>query len=782
MKVSYTWLQDYFEEKLPEPQELVDVLTFGAFEVEGIEEVGEDFVIDVDVLPNRAHDCLSHRGIAKELSTLLNTKLKNDTLSGASSIKWIESNMLEVIVEDEKLCDRYSAAVIQGVSVGPSPEWLQKRLEALGQKSINNIVDATNYVMFDIGQPLHAFDMSHMKEKNGMYSILVRRGKSGEKVEALDDEKYDVGPENLLITDGNNDAPIGIAGVKGGKAALISGDTKNIIIESAHFNPTSIRKTSQVLKLRTDASARFENEPSSGLPRNGIDNVVALIQKIAGGEVEGYIDVYPQPQKSYKVGVSLTEVNKLLGSDMKEKDMTDIFDRFNFLYKKVNPLERVLELAPTLVGKPYVYGAHVLRDAPDKFDCSSFVAYVFAEAGVWLPRISIDQYVYGEDVQENDLQKGDIVFSVGSDEKSIRYESVDFMKGTKVESGVSHCGIYLGSGKVIHASGKSSRGEVVIDELAESKDFKNITGYKRMTNSDERHVVVSPFERLDLQIPADLIEEIGRVYGYKNIAPVMPEAIEKKPAINKRFYYTEKARDFLVESGFSEVYTYSFKNEGEVELQNALASDKSFIRANLTDGLAQSLESNMRNADLLGLKSINIFEFGTVFSSDGEYMAFGMGSKNSQAGGGGDFEIVTELGNHLGAPLPDAEYQSGVFEINFDEYVKSLPEPEAYDAFTKQELIAYKDFSAYPVVLRDIAVWVPESVTADDVLGDIKKIAGELLIKSSLFDEYKKDGRVSYAFNLVFQSHEKTLTDDEIGSIMESVTNNLNGKKDWEVR
>jgi len=218
MKVSYEWLQSYFDAKLPAPKELAEILTFHAFEIESVEQVGQDSVIDVDVLPNRSSDCLCHRGIAREIATLLNIPLASDPLKKAVT-STPDSNLLELDIQAKELVNRFSAVAISGVEVEESPEWMKKRLETIGQKSINNVVDTTNYVMFDIGQPLHAFDRDKLTEKDGGYVIAVRVGKSGEKITTLTGEEYEAGKDNLLIVDGGSDVSIGIAGVKGGRSS-----------------------------------------------------------------------------------------------------------------------------------------------------------------------------------------------------------------------------------------------------------------------------------------------------------------------------------------------------------------------------------------------------------------------------------------------------------------------------------------------------------------------------------------------------------------------------------
>ena len=274
MKVSYNWLQEYFEEKLPNPGDLGDILTFHAFEIEEIEKVGDDYMIDVDVLPNRSSDCMSHRGIAREISTILDKKMKHDPLEG-ETLEVDESDKFKVEVKDNELCSRYAIAIIDGVKVGPSPEWLKKYLETLGQRSINNIVEATNYVMLNTGQPLLAFDAE--KLKGGEHKkITVRSAKEGEKITTLAGDEYELDKSTLLITDGNSGLPIGIAGVKGGKIAEVDENTKDVVIESAHFNAVSVRKTSQKLKLWTDASTRFQNNPSQHLVGYALADVVEL--------------------------------------------------------------------------------------------------------------------------------------------------------------------------------------------------------------------------------------------------------------------------------------------------------------------------------------------------------------------------------------------------------------------------------------------------------------------------------------------------------------------------
>lgn len=813
MLISHNWLQKYFDKELPEPNKLAGVLNTHSFEVEGIDEVtlkdgSKDTVIDIDILPNRSHDCLCHYGIAKEAEVLTGLKAKkieNKDLGPG------DPSDLKVTIEDAKKCRRYIAVEMSGIKVGPSPQWLKNNLESIGQKSINNIVDATNYVMFNIGQPLHAFD----KDKLEGNEINIRQARLGEKIITLDNKEVELNEEVLIIADGKS--PLAIAGVKGGKKAEVGENTTNLVLESANFDSVTVRSSARGFSILTDSSKRFENEISTELAGVAMRELVELIKEIAGGEAVGKTDVYPRKPADYKVGFTTAEANKILGLNLSDKEVEDILNKFGFSFEKVNPLEKVLELASTFVGVPYESGASVIYDAPRKFDCSSFTAYLFTQAGIAIPRISVDQYVFGKEISESDLKAGDLVF-VNSGlvvKTGIYTKTIEFLPGTEVPEGVDHVGLYLGDNKIIYTSSHSQAGKVVVHDLGEAEMFKNIVGYRRIidaqinadgtridadkvdpksseTNGQERYVVTIPYERMDLRIKEDIIEEIGRIYGLENIKSLTIEKI-REPKVHKGFYYTNKVRQILTDLGFQEIYNYTFTDKGEVKVEKPLASDKGMLRTNLSDGVKDRLEFNLKNAPLLCLDEIKLFEIGKVFPSmDEEYNSLCIGttakkgglnkgcSSGSEADRGGT--LVKELSD-LGINLLINEQ---ILEVNLDELIEKLPQPETYDDIlinTDDSQIKYKHISSYPFMLRDIAVFVPEGKDENDVLKVITENAGDLLVKTKLFDTYKPAGetKTSYAFNLVFQSREKTLTDDEINKIMEDITNQMI-KNSWEVR
>src|SRR3989344_4045509 len=325
MKISRNWLQTFFDKPLPEARVIADALTFHAFEIESV----ENDVLDVKVTPNRGHDCLSHRGIAKELSAILNLPLVPHPYGITDVSLEPKTDALKVTIENPQLCPRFTAAYIKGIKVGPSPDWLRTALESIGQKSINNVVDATNYVMFNIGQPLHAFDAAKLTEKEGVRALDVRMAKNEEKMLGLDDKEYALAPSMLVIADGNTGEAVSIAGIKGGKPTGIDEATTAVVLEAANWDGVTIRKTSQALRLRTDASDRFQQVISPELTVYGLRSAVELIVKLAGGEVVGFVDEYPQPQEKRAVSVSLSKINAVLGTKLAQENVVDVFKRLD---------------------------------------------------------------------------------------------------------------------------------------------------------------------------------------------------------------------------------------------------------------------------------------------------------------------------------------------------------------------------------------------------------------------------------------------------------------------
>lgn len=798
MKFSKNWLQDYIVEKLPDDGVIVDTLNKKAFEVEevllitkaqkdadelansrlartqtsaeGIQNnENEDTVFDIKVLPNRAHDALGHHGLAYELCSCFGFTFKKDPRNKILEYtdKHITSPLVEI--DDEKACTRFLSMRIDDVVVGESPAWLKDRLGAIGQRSINNIVDATNYVQFALNKPMHAYDVRSVKG-----TLRARFAKTGETLTTLDDKELTLDEKTLVITD--DEKVLGLAGIKGGKFSGIQNDTTSILLESANFESTLIRKTSQRYGVHTDASKRFENGIANSLAIEGLYMTANLIKEICSmAKASLPTDIYPDKDTTYYVGISRREINEILGTLYTDEDIKNTFNRMSLPFETIIPETYIKETYKTLVGAVYKNPSSMRRDAPQAFSCSSLISYLYK--GVWMPSTSVDKYVFSKKITKGELKFGDLIFT-NSGEGKIWYESVEFLRGTKVSEGIDHVAMYCDDGKVIHST--KVHGVVVIETLDDFVLRRTIVGYGRVTENldEERYVVRVPSVRLDIRIKEDLAEEIGRIMGYEKLTPVLPN-LKRKGLVHKRMQYENKIREILISKGFSEVITYTFGNEGEVEIVKGLAHDKEKLRNNLGEGLIQSLSLNIYNGPVLGQKTIKIFEFGNVFEVDSEIrhlsIAIDDGAKKSSFTEEVDM-IIAEIKRTLN--IKEIEYQTVstkpyVIEIDFDTIISNLSESNTYEAptFTSLPLVNYKSISSYPFITRDIAMWVPDTVTWEDINSICCQIYNPLVTRVDLFDTFSKEiegvKKNSYAFRLVFQSYEKTLTDDEVNIMME---------------
>jgi len=286
MKISYNWIKELVDVDLP-PRDLAMKLTMAGLAVDAVENRGDDHVLEFDLTSNRP-DCLSHLGIAREAAAVSNRTLRTPRIK-LSEAKTKTSDVTSVEILNPDLCPRYTARVIKGVRIGPSPDWLVKRLEATGQRSVNNVADITNYVMLEMGQPLHAFDLRRLRGER----IVVRTAGSGERITTLDGEERDLTPEMLVIADAER--PVALAGVKGGEDSGITETTTDVLLEAAYFAPAQVRATSKALGLSTEASYRFERGTDPEIVATASDRASALIAELAGGEVlSGLVDVYPR--------------------------------------------------------------------------------------------------------------------------------------------------------------------------------------------------------------------------------------------------------------------------------------------------------------------------------------------------------------------------------------------------------------------------------------------------------------------------------------------------------
>ncbi len=300
MNISYNWLRDLIDDDLSAEQTAA-ALTRVGLAVEGVHPRGDDHVLDIDLTSNRP-DCLSHLGVARELRVITGKAFpaeeqrREDALDDVDSVPFPALLAPDVVkIEAPDLCYRFTARIIRGVKIGPSPEWLVKRLEAVGERSINNVADITNYVMLELGQPMHAFDLDKLAEKR----IVVRRARPGEMITTLDEVERTLDDSMLMICDAEK--PVAVGGVMGGLDSSITEDTTNVLIEVAYFDRASIRKTSRTLGLSTEASYRFERGVDIENLQRASDRAADLIIRLAGGQMDEFIDVYPNRQSPNNV-------------------------------------------------------------------------------------------------------------------------------------------------------------------------------------------------------------------------------------------------------------------------------------------------------------------------------------------------------------------------------------------------------------------------------------------------------------------------------------------------
>jgi len=322
MKILYDWLKEFVTVPFA-PGELRERLSLAGIAVEGVSETSAGPLLDLDLTINRP-DCLAHYGVAREVAALGRNELKPISVAlpeGGESA----ARATRVEIECPDLCGRYTARILRGVKVQPSPDWLRRRLEALGQASINNVVDATNYVMLELGQPMHAYDLDLLAERR----IIVRPARPGEKIRTLDGIERALSPDICVIADASR--AVGIGGIMGGAETEIGFATRNVLLEAAWFDPISIRRASKALGLRTEASTRFERGADPEMAEMASRRCAGLIRELAGGEIlAGVVDVYPARREPLALDLSRKELLRVMGADVPSGEIEAILAALGF--------------------------------------------------------------------------------------------------------------------------------------------------------------------------------------------------------------------------------------------------------------------------------------------------------------------------------------------------------------------------------------------------------------------------------------------------------------------
>ena len=602
MIISYNWLKSYIP-SIPNESEIANLVTFQICEIESVEKLESgDTIFDLKILPDRAHDLLSHQGVAREIASLLGVEFKLPEYKLPNSLK----TNLQIEIQTPS-CRRYMGRIVRNIKVDPSPEWVVKHLESVGQRSINNIVDATNIVLFDCGQPIHAFNLSKLASEK----IIVKNAKEGEELSLVGSEKLNakLKESDIVITD--DVKSLAVAGVKGGLDSGISDTATDILIEVANFDAVSVRKTARRLGIQTDASKRYENDLSATLCEFAMREISALVVEMCpNASFEEVVDIYKDVKVIRKISFGVDYISKVLGIKISEDEI----------------------------------------------------------------------------------------------EKILKNYSYEFIKNN---------GIF----------------DIVVPEM-----------------------------RLDIEGAHDMVEEIGRAYGYNKITPKIPQ-IEFERKDSSTWVNICLAKEKLTSAGYKEVMTYAFGDKGEVEVL-ASASDKKFLRNNLSDGLKESLKLNILNLPLLEVDEVKIFEIGTVFTKSGEEIHVAYGDKKE---------------------IKEMSIEKFISENASKDYLidKSVKGPSFNK---KEEQKIFKSWSIYPFITRDIAVWVPERVSPEALVDIYKDFGTELLVcEPKLFDSFTKNEKTSFAYRLVFQSEDRTLTNEEVDVIMKNICEKI-ATLGWEVR
>jgi phenylalanyl-tRNA synthetase beta chain len=348
MKVLYNWLAEFVDLTLA-PAALRDRLSATGTAIEALIDTPAGPLLDAELTINRP-DCLGHYGIAREVAAIERRRLRPVTLTAEANAKPGDASktsagneripagsQVSVAIECPELCGRYTARVVRGVKVQPSPDWLRRRLESLGQTSINNIVDATNYVMLELGQPLHAFDLHQLQAGPSQERcIVVRRARTGEKMRTLDGIERVLAPEMCVIAGASRAVAIG--GVMGGAESEIHAATRDVLLEAAWFDPISIRRTSKLLGLRTEASTRFERGADPEMAETASRRCATLIVELAGGEIApNAVDLYPGRRQPLTIPFSRAELLRVMGADVSDSEIEAILDALGFAPRRVGP-------------------------------------------------------------------------------------------------------------------------------------------------------------------------------------------------------------------------------------------------------------------------------------------------------------------------------------------------------------------------------------------------------------------------------------------------------------
>ena len=758
MKFSYNWLKEYVNFK-ESPEKLAELLTLKSFEVEGVEKSGGDCRLNIALLPNRIPDSSGHIGLAREIAAIGGYKLKNEALEAKKYSTGLIRQFLDVKVENSEDCPRYMALMMDGVKVKESPAWLKQRLELCGLQSINNLVDAANYVMLETGQPLHVFDFHKIADTRGQNadsrrqnvekspqlsassqlksaSIIVRRARKGEKVMGLDEKQYELNSEILVIAD--SEKPIAIAGIKGGKESGVGQDTRTIVLEAANFNQAVVRSGSKLLNLKTDASHRFEHGLDPNLADFAIRRLADLIYRLSGGNTKGIIDVYPKKTVPLKLLLRLEYANRLIGIQIPSQ----------FYKNALTGLGMVIEEKSKSSHLPAGINASREGTAGGSGRWEDKTEFLVEIPTVRRDLVSEEDLIeeiarlYGYEKIPEKLPE--TTHSPSEENNELFWENK--IKNVMVANGFQESFVYQFIGD---------------KELAEfDESSKNHWELENPVSEETKYLTARPLLKYLKQVSENLrnFEEV-KIFGIAKSffqglslgSRLILENGEKKHLIlamakkgvkgEEEFYELKGIIDGLLESlGIAE-YWY----------------DDAYKISNPKSQIAYSAEA-----------AVSVAKAGPNLTLFHPYRMAEIKVAHEKIG------VIGEIHPAIAENIK-AKARIIVAEIDFSS-LWSLAEKEA----------EYEQISKYPAVIRDIAVVVPFNTKTESILNIIENAGGELLRDTDLFDYFydekmKNKSQKSLAFHLKFESKERTLKDEEIDKIMQKIIDVVD-KKGWIIR
>ncbi|MEG0918964.1 MAG: phenylalanine--tRNA ligase subunit beta [Anaerovoracaceae bacterium] len=681
----------------------------------------EDHVIDFEITPNRS-DCLSMIGMARETAATFGKKLRKPAISLKEEVNQKTSDLVDITIENENACPRYVGRVVKDIVIKESPLWIQQRLMNAGMRPINNIVDITNFVMLEYGQPIHAFDLASLEGSK----IIVSNAKEGEKFTTLDGKERELDPSMLMIRDGKK--AVALAGVMGGLNSEIEMTTKNVMIEVANFEADGIRATSKAIGLRTEASARYEKGVDPNLCKEVADRVCHLIEETGSGKVcKDAIDVYPKEFKLPTVEVRIKRMNDMLGTSLTSSEMKELLERLEFV---------VVDKGDILVCTPPETRLDMLKEV----DYTEEIARMF-----------------GYDNLPNTIPRGSNESSRGRNEdiRKIARDSLCAMGANEITT-------------YSFVSPKSVDMIGITDDEAWEKSFVKIINPLGTENSVMR-TLLTP----------GLLSVLATNYN-RNIESV--KAFELGSTFMGEIFDSEQLpteSNGLCIGGYGEGFDFFHLKGMIVELLKVLGiKDVTFVaeseygvyhpgrcaRIIVRPNDKQISEAEAVLADIKRRLDVDKEAFG---EEELNMMRDIVANLNGSMG-----DVPIEIGI-MGEIHPDVAENFGIgtrvclCEMLFETVIEMASNEKGYSPLPK-----------YPATSRDIALLVEEEVPVGHIKEVIEAEGTEILEEVKLFDIYRgkqvAEGKKSVAFSLRYRHKDKTLTEEDVAAVHGKVLEALN--------